>query len=663
MNAYTVHERTLRSRLERPEAEGGASSLPLLAGLSSAKAGQGGKLGGWLGPLARLGRDTRAAIGISGALVAAMLVGATALPVANVTLKADSRRMEDAATAAGLAATGKMRAEGAGVSEEALRREAERYARLNLLDLPPADRRKALESLQIRMTSDPVNQVVQVDLEATLPGRKIVQALMVAPGAGKVALSEKTTGTSQVQCVSDKVELVLALDTTGSMGRPMPQAGVPRAEWPTQYDVMLDVAAEMVGSIQRLCSDLELKVGIVPWATSVKVPDGQEDRWKSNGWIDARRFALRGADQSVEAQQWGGCLEDRLMNTSSLPESSLGLSLDTAEDRYFPPYIYPDTERHTKRTEWGQAMQRFIRAQAARGLTGLPDDDPATLVQVLRGDNDWSRGGGPNKGCTPIGMIPPRTLTSTDTWFTEALARLRDASRTSVGTMAHLGATWGRRMLHPAWDAIWDPDGSPDDAKGGSHLKKDKSVKQVLVLLSDGANGVPVRDYWKTTPGRTQVVLWKSNGRMHFGPPPGSLTAADTLASKELETAVVNSYTALGRNGPGALADGHRGDMDQITASGAGRQPDFERKTRDFLDKLLKASCSEARKEEIDVYTVSLSTQWGNSSHQDTVLQACAGTKDAPGAADYAFTATDVDQIKAAFRDIGQRVARIRRAG
>ena len=192
-----------------------------------------------------------------------------------------------------------MRAEGVGVSQETLRREADRYARLNLLDLPPDARRKALESLQIHMTSDPVNQIVQVDLEAALPGRNVVRALMVAPGSGGEAiLPEKSTGRSQVQCVSDKVELVLAIDMTSSMLASLSSAG-------RRIDVTADVAAEMIDNIQRLCSDLELEVGIVPWATSVKVPDGQEGRWKRNWWIDASRFTLRGADQSMEAQQWG----------------------------------------------------------------------------------------------------------------------------------------------------------------------------------------------------------------------------------------------------------------------------------------------------------------------------------------------------------------------
>ena len=619
------------------------------------------------GALARLGRDTRAMIGVPGVLVAAMLVGATALPVANVTLKADSKRMEDAATAAGIAATQKMRAAGAGVDPEVLRREAERYARLNLLDLPPDARRKALQSLDIRMTTDPDAQTVQVDLSATLPGRNVVTALLGVGGAGGAALPEKIAGTSRVQCISDKVELVLAIDMTRSMNGQMTQAGASASQWPKRIDQTVAVAEEMVDNIQRLCSDLELKVGIVPWASSVKVPDGQEGRWKSNGWIDRTRFAQWGTLQSrsIEAQ-WGGCLEDRLMDTSTTYEGSMGLTLDTAEDRHFPPYVYPDTERHTRRVAWAQSMQRFLRAQRARGLTGLPDDrDPATLAQALRGDNDWSRGGSPNKGCTPVGMIPPRTLASEDTWLTEALGSIGSADLTDEGTLAHLGVTWGRRMLHPAWDAIWDPAGAADDAKGGSEKTKDESVTQVLVLLSDGSNSMKKIDPWDTVPGRARVALGKHPGTgAYLVGMPGQVGTPVSGATQDIETAVVTGYSALGRNGPGARADGHRRDTRSITSTEAGNAPpvpDLQRKSRDFLDGLLTASCSEARKEGIEVYTVSLSA--GDSTHQNTVLQSCAGTKDAPGAADYAFQATDVDGIKAAFRDIGQRVVRVRRSG
>ena len=268
-------------------------------------------------------------------------------------------------------------------------------------------------------------------------------------------------------------------------------------------------------------------------------------------------------------------------------------------------------------------------------------------------------------------MIPPRTLESTDTWFDGALTRIREAELTDEGTMAHLGVTWARRMLHPAWDAIWDPAADPDDATGGSELTKDESVMQVLVLLSDGANGMRGTDPWYETPGRASVHLGvditggREIKRLSLQ---RDFTSGVTLASTNLDTTVVTGYSALGRNGPGALADGHRGDTDHITSTEAGllahQIPNLRRKSRDFLDELLRTSCAEARKEGIEVYTVSLSDDsQASNSHQNAVLQACAGTDTAPGAADYAFQADDVDGIRAAFRDIGQRVARIRRAG
>ena len=185
-------------------------------------------------------------------------------------------------------------------------------------------------------------------------------------------------------------------------------------------------------------------------------------------------------------------------------------------------------------------------------------------------------------------------------------------------------------------------------------------MTQVLVLLSDGINSMKNIDPWNTVPGRTRVYLRRDPVTFAYNFENGM-----PVANEAIETAVVTGYSALGRNGPGALADGHRGDTANVTSTEGGNNPwdipDMLRKSRDLLDGLLTASCSEARREGIEVYTVSLSS--GGSTHQNTVLQSCAGTEESPGAADYAFQATDVDGIQAAFRDIGQRVARIRRSG
>ena len=99
-------------------------------------------------------------------------------------------------------------------------------------------------------------------------------------------------------------------------------------------------------------------------------------------------------------------------------------------------------------------------------------------------------------------MMPLRVLGEDDDWFEDALAALRGADLTDEGTMAHLGVTWGRWMLHPAWDGVWDAE--PTKAGGGT--------PQILVLLSDGISGVRPIDPADTIPGKSWICLSKHPG-------------------------------------------------------------------------------------------------------------------------------------------------------
>ena len=610
------------------------------------------------GTLESLGRDTRAAIGVPGILLTAAIVSATALPVANVTLKAERERMEQAAASAGIAATRTMREAGEGLDPGVLRSKADLYARLNLLDLPPDARRKALETLELTLETDGLHQRVKVDLAAKLPGKSIVQALMVAPGSeGKaMAMPRMTKGTSSIECVADRLELVFALDMTSSMLARMSEPGKAAREWPVRRDAALDAMELMVDNVKRLCSDIELAVGIVPWAHTVRVPAGANGRWERNGWIDTSRFPLRNADQTVAAQRWGGCLEDRLMDTSVKRVDSLGLSTAAPGDGAFPPYVHPDTARHTRRGQWGKQIARFARQMAAKGQE-VPHLDEEDAAAVLEGDNDWNRGGGPNQGCIGAPMMPLNVLREQDDWFEDALAILRAAPLSSEGTMAHLGVSWGRRMLSPAWDSVWDAAATKRGAGG-------KGARQVLVLLSDGDNAIKPIDPPNTIPGQSRVCLayhpatFALSFRMT-----GSWAAIECTT---IETAVVTGYSALGRNGPGAVADGHRSDMAHVTGTGNAMRNVIPGAVADrgrtFLNELLTASCGAARKDGIHVYTVSLTSK--DSAHQarsNAPLRSCAGTAKEPGASEHFFEATDRKTIEDAFRKIGEHVARIRR--
>ena len=603
-----------------------------------------------------LRRDTRAALGVPGILLTAAVVGATALPVANVSLKAERDRMEQAAASAGIAATRTMREAGEGLQAEELRRKADLYARLNLLDLPPAGRRKALETLEMTLETDQAHQRVTVDLAAQLPGQSIVQALMIAPtGGGGAAMPRMTRGTSTVECVADRLELVLAIDMTSSMLSHMHEPDKDMSEWSRRRDAALDAAQLMVDDIRSQCSDIELVVGIVPWAHTVRVPAGATERWRKNDWIDDTQFDLKSASQD----RWTGCLEDRLMDTATKREDSLGLSAAVPADAAFPPYVYPDTELHTRRTEWGQAIARFVREQEASGRK-VPAGDAKTLAENLRGDNDWNRDGGPNEGCIEAGMVPLRILGEDDDWFEDALAGLRAASLPGEGTMAHLGVTWARRMMSPAWDEVWDAE--PTKAGGKA---EDEGVRQILVLLSDGENGIKQVDPQDTIPGKSKICL--AQDPVTFQPMlamPGQ--GGMPIACTTLETAVVTGYSALGRNGPGAAADGHRTDMAHLTAAAGNmlmsRIPEsLSERSRTFLDELLTTSCDAARRGRIHIYAVSLTSGTSSNAHQNATLQSCAGTEESPGAEEYFFEVTNSQKIEDAFRKIGEEISRIRR--
>ena len=611
------------------------------------------------GRLGSLRRDTRAALGVPGILLTAAVVGATALPVANVSLKMERDRMEQAAASAGIAATRTMQEAGEGLNAEEMRRTADLYARLNLLDLSSDDRRKAMKTLEMTLETDALQQRVKVDLAAQLPGQSIVQALMIAPdGGGKEQVMPRLSrGASGVECLSDRLELVLAIDMTKSMDVQMRVPGKNSTEWPKRREATLDAAKLMVDNIMRVCSDIELAVGIVPWAHTVRVPTGSVDRWKNNDWIDRTQFALKSANQRAPQDQWTGCLEDRLMDTATKREESLGLSTAPPADGAFPPYVFPNTEWHTKRTEWGHAIARFARQQAASGHD-VPAGDAKALAENLRGDNDWnSNGSGPNKGCVENGMMPLTILGENDDWFEKALASMRDAHLTGEGTMAHLGVTWGRRMLSPAWDSVWDAEPTKGGGQGGG-------ARQILVLLSDGENGIKQFDPPDTIPGKSKMCLaYHPITFEHRFAMPGQW--GTPIACVTLETAVVTGYSALGRNGPGAAKDGHRTDMADITAAGNMLNNFIPRQlsesSRTFLNELLTASCGAARQAGVHIYTVSLTAEASSSANQNAPLRSCAGTAEHPGAADYFFEASDKQKIEDAFQKIGKEITRIQR--
>ena len=607
--------------------------------------------------------DRRGAIGLAGGLMTVALVAAASTPVIQLTLDSDSDRMSRAAGAAGVAATQRLRSlpESESNTDQALREEAQRYAHLNLMDLSPADREKALRELQIALSKNAARKTVTVDLSTKLPGSRAAQAMLaLAPtggtGSGAV-IPTKTTGKAAVECSTSGLDLVFALDLSGSMLGTVPVPGVPRADWPERRAFALDRIQELADNIRRACSEVDLRIGLVPWETSVRLPTDVAQRWLASGWVDPALFTLTGAQSS----EWDGCLESRTMpGPNDQPADFPGLSAALPSSVGFPPYVYPDTSRHTERADWQARISAFLTQQEARGRTNLPHVQ--TAMASIEGDNDWSADGhGPNFGCHANPIVPLRTYGSGDTWLKTALDAIRAipvADFHQSGTFAHLGITWATRLLDPDWAGVWDPDAEPSSGRHGA-----------ILLLTDGFNSLNDRDGYETVPGRAQLNLTTNvsatTGPWSLAPPLRGLTVQ--VANVSLAgTRVQSIYTSLGRTGAGARFDGHRPDafhsIQPRSVHPSVRA--LESEARTALDRWQKGSCDFARSDGNILMAIGISPPDRYFVERFTaVLDPCAGpSADEPDEdGQYAFVATQTVELAEAFDSVANTLARFRR--
>ena len=207
------------------------------------------------------------------------------------------------------------------------------------------------------------------------------------------------------------------------------------------------------------------------------------------------------------------------------------------------------------------------------------------------------------------------------------------------GTMAHLGVTWGRRMLAHSWRTVWGGSVHPINPAG-------REVTKVLILLTDGANAL--EDKHSKLPGMLDAK--------HVGVP-DCLDTVDNPPSSCKQGKIGTFYSALGRLGPGAEAQGHYyAGWDVRGTTGAGPKT-----SETALAALMKRSCALARGEGVTVYTIgampSVKTRWRDA------LVACSG---APGTAEadrgrFYFHAADGASLDHVFRVIARRVISLQR--
>lgn len=440
--------------------------------------------------LADFFRDTRAgAIGIASVFIALMGFTGTAMLSDHLVLLHNRDTLQVAAASASIAATQHLAKLDTGLTDEELAAALEPLTRRYVMaNLPGGTRESVTDNLEITLTIDREAGVVGVEVAADLGGAIVGRHIW----GGLVAKTRVASGAERILA---PVDLVLAIDVTGSMDSSIHQgAGSTFPEEDRRINVVRNAAQILVAALYDQEGETGyMSLGVVPFNTTVNVGAGRQD------WVSDLGQGHKVIPSGFGP--WRGCIEHRAM------ADDLDLSIITPADALFTSWFSPSTLAH-RPTE---------RAALAAEI------EAADSGAEVRGENDWSAdnahedyGNSPHFGCPRNEIVP---LTTDRETVEEAIENLQPWG--GGGTMTHLGVVWGRRLLAPEWRSTW---GLPEDTEGLARQK-------VLVLLTDGLNDA--YDNRKTYPGN---YLHGSVSRTEYS----------------------SQYTGYGRAGSGSIEEGYR---------------------------------------------------------------------------------------------------------
>ena len=398
-------------------------------------------------------RDTRAgATAIAAAAVTVMTVGGAAL-IGDHAWLVDQRDVLKAATDAATVATtiemtrqlGRQPRMTDDVLKAALEPVARRYVELNLEHLLEDRLATAKKTLVVTVAFDRNLSTVDISAEANLGGTLFARHIAFL---GNYVGPATLRADAEVECTTNVVEVVLALDITASMNGII-EDNPGDADDKNRLAVAIEAADALVDVLHSGCKQADLAIGVVPWDKAVRLDT--PGTWQSNGWVDLSRYT---DDANVTESDWAGCVEDRTHDLVDIGRSD-GLSLALPGTVAFPAFLHPDTTRQDP------AIITRMRELVFKQFPDIANTFTAEEVEARLaeyGDNNWANPangegyGGPNYQCTRPTLLP---LTSDTAMVKAKLQSLDDASLWGGSATAHVGVTWGRRMLASSWRTVW----------------------------------------------------------------------------------------------------------------------------------------------------------------------------------------------------------------
>lgn len=345
-----------------------------------------------------------------------MLLAATGAAIDMSRIQSAQSKLSNALDAAGLAA-------GAKAHSSDVESVVQNYLKANF---PTGYMDTIITDVDVSVNED--NTII--NLEATA---QVDMQVMQVFGFDTVEIS----ATSEITRQNRGMELVMVLDTTGSM-----------------------YTSDKIGSLRTAANDLvdilfgskdtieNLWIGIVPYVTAVNVGAGR------TAWLRDYDPGLYPSNYPASATKWKGCVEAR----SQWPEPG---SLDTSDappdgafpETLFPMYFWGDNNTDNN---WITSSGVSLNQNAGYSDTG---------------------GRGPNIACgepiTP--MISDKAALHT------AIDNLHAWRRS--GTASSEGMAWGWRMLSPRWRGLWDHADPSLPLDYNTPL-----MNKVVIIMTDGVN-------------------------------------------------------------------------------------------------------------------------------------------------------------------------------
>ena len=424
-------------------------------------------------------QDTRAgATAIAAATVTVMTVGAAALITDHVWLYDQRDVLKTAADAASIAATldiDRQLAANPRISdtdlEAALLPVARRYVLVNLAHLAPKRFRKAKKSLEVELDLDRTRRTVGVTARADLGGTLFSRNL---PLLGNYAGPEKVAASTGIESESTPVEVVLAIDLSGSMSLNLEG----NAHDNGRINAVKSASKTLVAVLDPNAHD-RVAVGIVPWHETVRLDGTTAEEWARNRWAryPARRtypvpHGCNGCtpDPMVHTlpasppSTWLGCLDGHRIygETSEVPAPTATALFETPSATPFAQSYFQPKHGYSYRCLDASELP----AGGSRGMCGLRHGFGARPGQ---------------HECVAQPTLMP--LSTKRVAIEKAIDKINTPG---TGTYSTLGVLWAQRMLEPAWNSVWGGSGiHPADPEKTEYA----DIRKAIVLLTDGEDG------------------------------------------------------------------------------------------------------------------------------------------------------------------------------